>query len=89
MRLFLYAVAWGSIVVGFVHASFALPGTRRETEAGLLLLFGLLCAVIAFLLGRLQTRKCPACGERIRVKSDRCDLCGTPTGADPGQHFEA
>jgi hypothetical protein len=89
MRLILYGVACASIAVGFVHASMALPGTRRETEGALLLLCGLLCGGLAFLLGRLRTKKCHGCGERIGVESDRCGCCGTPVAASSGRHFEA
>ncbi len=89
MRVILFGVAWGSIVVGFVHASFALPGSRRETEAIILVLCGLLAGACGFLLSRLQTKKCHGCQERIPVAAERCKYCGTQVVREESRSLEA
>ena len=76
MHKLLYGLAVACVVIGLYDASTAIQGSRREVEAGILLLLAPLFAVAGFAVGRATTRACPQCAERVKRQARRCRHCG-------------
>lgn len=77
MRVGLYLLALFCLVVGLFDASGAVPGSHRELEAGFLLIATPILAIAGFVVGRLQSKSCPACAERVKRAARICKHCGS------------
>jgi hypothetical protein len=76
MAKVLYVLAALAFGIGMLDISGAVPGSRREVEAGILFLLTPVLLVAGFAASRMSTKKCPKCAERVKKEATACKHCG-------------
>jgi hypothetical protein len=77
MPKLLYFLALAAAVIGVMDLSGAQAGSKAQLEAGFLFISVPVLALLGFLAGRMTTKICPACAERVKKNASICKHCGT------------